>query len=108
MSTSITDGILRILKLVQEQILPISRITSIATVGLSISGAFSHLLDRLVVSLDRIPAMAFPDANFQPLAFLNFIFPFEQFIAFLSGYLVLLLACATIRIIKSFIPEISG
>jgi hypothetical protein len=70
-------------------------------VGNSLMAFLLSLINNIV-----LPTIA-ATADFGPLAFVNYLFPFDTLCQFLIGYGALRLACAAFRVTKSFVPTVS-
>jgi hypothetical protein len=64
-------------------------------------------IDSIISKVDQITVNLVGVADFSPLSLANYLFPLDQLLLYISSYLVLLLICAVVRIIKSFVPTIS-
>ena len=64
------------------------------------AGLFSRV-DQLVK-----PSISFA-GDISPLALANYVFPLDTTLSLISAYGVLTVLCASIRIVKSFIPTIA-
>lgn len=77
----------------------------------SIAIAVNHYVNSLWMDLfGRIDAMAASStgmADFSPLGLVNYVFPLDTMLSFVIAYGTLRTVCASIRIVKSFIPTIS-
>lgn len=69
---------------------------------------FNDLWGEVFTRLDAITLAAAPGLGIAPFALANGVFPLDTFFTYLTSYFALYLACSVIRIIKSFIPTISG
>jgi len=109
--SSITDVVLRGVRLLAAFANPFANVGSLVTLVLAIFAKASGLLDALIVRMDTMISvmgnLAGGGADFRPLSFVNFVFPFSEFLGLLVGYLALLAVSVVIRIIKSFIPTIA-
>lgn len=74
---------------------------------LAINSYVNELWADIFSRVDAMAAASFSSVDFAPLALVNYIFPLDTVLSFIVAYSSLRLVCATIRIIKSFIPTIS-
>jgi len=86
--------------------------TSIAFVlGLFVSGMtyLNGLWDEVFLLVDNVLIPNFPAVyDFGPLTFANYIVPVDTTLNYCAGLFILKIACVAIRIIKSWIPTVSG
>lgn len=64
-------------------------------------------IDFIIAKIDQISVNVSGTADFSPLGLANYLFPLDQLLIYITGYILLLALCAIIRIVKSFIPTIS-
>jgi len=77
---------------------------SLLTTGLTyLNEVWGELFQRI----DGLAAAAAGTADFSPLSLVNYCVPLDVMLDMIVAYGVLRLACAGIRIIKSFIPTVS-
>jgi len=73
--------------------------------------AFLNFINELWADLfgrlDSLTHGAFGVANFAPLGLVNYIFPLDTVLTFIVSYATLRGVCASIRIVKSFVPTVS-
>lgn len=86
---------------------PMVRLGALLSIGLSIFTEVKNLWSSLFTRIDSLAVVATGNADFTPLSFLNYIFPFEELLTITAAWLSLYVLCAAIRIIKSFIPTIA-
>jgi hypothetical protein len=67
----------------------------------------SDRIDQLTTRLAQIVVSLTGVADFSALGVANYLFPLNQLLGYLTSYMALLLACAVIRVIKSFIPTVA-
>lgn len=79
----------------------------IASIALAVNSYVNALWADLFAKVDAIAAGSMGAANFSGLGLLNYIFPVDTLLSFVTGYATLRIACASVRIVKSFIPTIS-
>jgi len=80
----------------------------LGSVLLAINSYIETLWAELFTKVDTIAAGTFTSADFSALGLVNYVFPLDTVCTFLTAYMGLTLVCAAIRIIKSFVPTISG
>lgn len=100
-------GIYEILKMNQEWLGVV--LGPLAAVVTMIFGYMTVLWNEMFARIDALILQAsVGPLDFSPLSFLNYIFPIDDVLTCLTAYAALRVLCAAIRIIKSFIPTISG
>ncbi len=80
------------------------------TVGTALVGAVAYmntLWAQMFGYLDSIVVPAGSSLDFSPLELVNYVLPFDTFLTLLSAYVALVVVCATIRVVKAFIPTVS-
>ena len=77
------------------------------TVALAVLQYFNGLWAALFAKTDTMVAGTAGTADFSALGLINYVFPLDTVCTFISAYAGVRLLCATIRIIKSFIPTIA-
>lgn len=82
-------------------------VLGIGSVALAINAYANQLWAELFLKVDTLAAGTFGEVNLSPCAFINYVFPLDTACTLLSAYAALVAICATIRIIKSFIPSIA-
>lgn len=70
-------------------------------------GSINFLWGRLFAYVDAIVGRAAGTSDFSGLSFINYVVPLDTMCDLLVWYAGLRLACAAVRIIKSFIPTIA-
>lgn len=79
-----------------------------STAVITVWRLFSHLWPQLFARIDALAVTATGGSlSFAPCALLNAVFPLSELLNLLVAYGALRLACAAIRIIKSFVPTIA-
>lgn len=79
----------------------------VGSVALAINNYINELWAELFARVDAMAVGATGMADFSPLGMVNYIFPLDTVLTFLTAYATLRAACAAIRVVKSFIPTIS-
>jgi len=64
-------------------------------------------LDFIQLALANVATNLTGVADFSALAVANYLLPVNQLIGYISAYISLLIVCAGIRIVKSWIPTVS-
>jgi uncharacterized membrane protein len=83
-------------------------VLAVGTVAITINDFFNVLWAQLFAKIDALSSgVTGTNADFSACGFLNYVFPLDTVCTLMSAYAVLTLSCATIRIIKSFIPSIA-
>ena len=74
---------------------------------LGFNSVANTLWGQLFAKVDTLAAGTFGAADFSPCGLLNYVFPLDTLCTLISAYAAVVLVCAAIRIIKSFIPSIA-
>lgn len=105
--TTVIQGIIKIANFLGQFANPVTRTMSILTVVTSIYVAVSGHIDALIIAIDSLVVSSSGTLDLRPLAFANYVFPLAEAITLVIGYLALMAAAATIRIIKSWLPTVN-
>lgn len=97
-----------VLKVLRKWTNPISRISAAAAAVLAFFKLFEDGWAAIFEKLDDlvVPALG-GSVDFAPLSLANYFLPIDLVCTHLAIFCVLKLACAIIRIIKSFVPTVS-
>lgn len=91
-----------------KNIVVFSQIGALLAVVVAVLKLLNELWLDLFARLDSLTVGAFGTADFSPCSFINYIFPLDDVLNAITIYAALRIACAGVRIVKSFIPTISG
>ncbi len=86
----------------------VTAVMAAVTVFSALFSYFNSMWSDLFARVDALASSSFGSADFSPLGFVNYVFPLDTLCTFLGTYMALRLACAAIRIVKSFVPTISS
>ncbi|MFH1499499.1 MAG: hypothetical protein ABII82_16945 [Verrucomicrobiota bacterium] len=104
----VIDAILKGLQILQKFATPTSAFT--ATI-FGLGGFLAGIGDRIDSIIQHADALAVDltgTADFTPLALANYLLPLDQLIGYITAFLGVYASAATIRVIKSWIPTVSG
>jgi len=83
-------------------------VLGIAVLLLAINQYLNEQWASLFAKVDSIVAPSLAGtADFSPLGLINYVFPLDSCLTFMSAFAVLRGATAVVRIVKSFIPTIA-
>ena len=99
--------LVKLYKVVTWQPGPTAAIGAVVTLGFAIFQIGQTLWLELFSRMDHLTATTLGQVDFSPLAFANYCLPLDDFLTLLSGWAVLFVVAAGVRIIKSFIPTIA-
>lgn len=75
---------------------------------LAFGSFFVSMWSKVIAGLDALIVPAVDgSADFSPLGLVNYVFPLDTLLTMLSAYMALKVACAGLRVVKSFVPTIS-
>lgn len=87
-------------------------VTALGSAAVAAGAAFAWVNEKWALLIARIDAMAVAagggSLNIQPLGFVNTFIPLQEACTYFTAWVALLLVCATIRIIKSFVPTVAS
>jgi len=85
---------------------------SLFTATTSVLAGFTWINNHIAALMDKLDLLAQTSfsgtLNISPLGFVNTFVPLNEALTFFSAYLAVLTLCATIRIIKSFVPTVAS
>jgi len=85
---------------------------SLFTATTTVLAAFTWINDHVAQLMSRVDSLTVGSfagtLAVSPLGFLNTFIPVAEAITYFTGYLAVLALCATIRIIKSFVPTVAS
>jgi len=107
MNLNIFDVVIKVAQFLFKQQIPLARAFGFFGVLMALWQAGTDFYGSIISRLDGLMVVALGSADFRPLAFVNFVFPLSDFLAFLTAYLAVYLVAACIRIIKAWIPTVA-